>query len=197
NYNVQLTLCEARLRDGTQVSLQPGSEPDRVELKGALEGLEAALLKIDLKEAFESEAMVRVFLAVPKLKLGSSNVGADGESAAGKHRYLSELRELADESQGGNDQQIQLRKLNARLLLSTQDTSGYELLPIAQIRRAGEGEALPKLDDQYFPPLLAIDCWPPLGRDIVRAVYARSGQRIEIRRQPLLNRAVSQGAKAA
>jgi type VI secretion system protein ImpJ len=191
NFHVQVTHCQARMKDGTQVVLQPGSEPDRVELKSAIEGLEEALLKVDLKEAFEREAVVRVFLAVPKLKLGSSNVGGASESAAEKHRYLTEPRELADESLGGNDQQIQLRKLNVRLLLHTQDVSGYELLPIAQIKRAGEGEALPKLDDQYFPPMLAVDAWPALGRDIVRAVYDLIGQRIEIRSQQIINRGIS------
>jgi type VI secretion system protein ImpJ len=175
NYQVQLTLCNARMKDGTLVSLKPGGEPDRV----------------DLKPAFEDEAMVRVFLAVPKLKLGSANIATAEELATDKHRFLPENRAIADESQGGNDQDIQLRKLNVRLLLSTQDLSGYELLPIAQIKRAGEGEAVPKLDDQYFPPLLAIDAWPPLGRDVVRAVYDLIGQRIEIRCQQVINRGIT------
>jgi type VI secretion system protein ImpJ len=191
NYHVQLTRCQCRMRDGTQVSLEPGNEPDRVELKPALEETEAMFLKVDLKEAFERDPVVRVFLAVPKLKLGSANVAIPGNGAAGTNRFVPEPRELADESSGGNDQPIQLRKLNARLLLSTQDTSGYELLPIAQIKRAGEGEALPVLDDQYFPPLLAVDCWPPLGRDVVRAIYDLIGQRIEIRSEQIINRGVS------
>jgi type VI secretion system protein ImpJ len=190
NYQVQLTLCQARMKDGTLISLQPGGEPDRADLRQALEELRSVLVKVDLKEAFEHEAAVRVFLAVPKLKLGSRNV-ASGEDSAGKHRFLPEDRGIDDESQGGNEQQIQLRELNVRLLLSTQDLSGYELLPIARIKRAGEGEALPKLDDQYFPPLLAIDAWPPLGRDIVRAVYDLIGQRIEVRSQQVINRGIS------
>lgn len=191
NFHVQLTECQARMKDGTQVFLQAGSEPDRVELRGALEETESLLLKVDLKEAFEREPVVRVFLAVPKLKLGSANVAAGGDTATDKVRFAPEPRELADESAGGNDQNVQLRKLNVRLLLSTHDTSGYELLPIAQIKRAGEGEAVPKLDDQYFPPLLSIDAWPPLGRDIVRAIYDLIGQRIEIRSQQVLNRGIS------
>ena len=62
-----------------------------------------------------------------------------------------------------------------RLLLSTQDLSGYEYLPIAQIKRAGEGESLPKLDSQYFPPLLAIDAWPALGATSSAQSGTRSG----------------------
>jgi len=176
NYQVQLTLCEARMRDGTLVSLQPGSEPDRV----------------DLKEAFEKESSVTVFLAVPKLKLGSNNVASAQESAAGKHRFLTEAISVDDESHAGNDQDLQFRRLNARIVLSTQaDVSGYELLPLAQIKRAGEGDALPKLDERYIPPLLAVDAWPPLGRDIVRAIYDLIGQRIEIRSEQVLSRGIS------
>lgn len=190
NYQVQLTLCQARMRDGTLISLAPGAEPDRVDLKEALEGLNSAMINVDLKEAFDRETTVRVYLAVPKLKLGSSNVGSADDSAAGKHRFLPEQTTLADESQGGNDQDIQLRKLSVRLMLSTQDLSGYEYLPIAQIKRAGEGESLPKLDSQYFPPLLAIDAWPALGRDIVRAIWDKIGQHIEIKTQQVVNRGI-------
>ena len=54
NYQVQLTGCEARLRDGTLVSFAAGQAPDRV----------------DLKECFATESMVTVYLALPKLALG-------------------------------------------------------------------------------------------------------------------------------
>jgi len=190
NFQVQLTVCQARMRDGTLISLAPGNEPDRVDLKESLEGLETALVNVDLKEAFDRETTVRVFLAVHKLKLGGSNVGAADESTSGKHRYLPESRTLADESRGGGEQDIQLRRLSARLLLSTQDLSGYEILPIAQIKRAGDGEALPRIDSQYFPPLLAVDAWPQLGRDIVRAIWDKIGQHIEIKSQQVLNRGI-------
>jgi type VI secretion system protein ImpJ len=115
NYQVQLTLCHARMKDGTLISLEPGSEPDRVDLRPALADVQSALIQVDLKEAFERETPVRVFLAVPKLKLGSRNVASNEDSEAGKLRFLPENRAIDDESQGANDQEIQLRKLNVRL----------------------------------------------------------------------------------
>ena len=75
------------MRDGTLISLAPGSEPDRVALKDALETLQGALVKVDLKEAFANESVVRVYLAVPKLKLGSSNVASLEEQASLKHPF--------------------------------------------------------------------------------------------------------------
>jgi type VI secretion system protein ImpJ len=173
NHQVQVNVCHARMKDGTLVSLDAGQGPDRA----------------DLKEAFAAESVVRVYLAVPKLKLGAANVGAD--AAGEKHRYLEGTHSYQDESSGGNDQDVQCRLLNVRVLLSTQDTAGYELLPIAQVQRAGEEKAAPTLDAAYFPPMLAIDAWPPLGRDIVRAIYDIVGKKIELLGQQVINRGIS------
>jgi type VI secretion system protein ImpJ len=187
NYQVQVSSCEARLKDGTLISLTPGREPDRLDLKKEMEGLHGALAS--LKDAFGGVTTVRIYLGVPKLKLGISNV-ARGDDP-GKLRYSEVGHAVVDENQGGNEQDVQLRSLNVRLLLSTQDLSGYELLPIAQVRRAGEGEATPRIDPAYFPPMLAVDAWPPLGRDVVRYIYDLIGQRIEVLTQQILNRDIS------
>jgi len=173
NNQFQVNVCHARMKDGTLIALDAGQEPDRV----------------DLKEAFASETVVRVYLAVPKLKMGSVNVAS--ESNPGKSRYVESKRSTQDETSGGNDQEIQHRAPNVCLLLSTQETAGYDLLPIAQIQRAGEKEAAPRVDDEYIPPVLAIDAWPPLGRDIVRAIYDIIGQKIEILAAQVVNRGIT------
>ena len=87
---------------------------------------------------------------------------------------------MQDENQGGNDQDLQFRRLNVRLLLSSQDTAGYELLPLCRIQRSAGDAAVPCLDPTYFPPMLAIDAWPPLGRDIFREIYYLLGKKIEL-----------------
>jgi type VI secretion system protein ImpJ len=173
NYQFQVNALHARMRDGTLVAIDPGQGLDRAELR----------------EAFAAESVVRVFLAVPKLKMGAANV-AD-PAAAGKHRYLARKALPQDESCGGNEQEVDFRELNVRLLLSTQDCEGYELLPIAQVQRAGEKEAAPRLDADYIPPVLAVDAWPPLGRDIVRAIYDIIGKRIEVLSAQVVNRGIS------
>jgi type VI secretion system protein ImpJ len=161
------------MKDGTIIALDAGQGLDR----------------LDLKDAFARESTVRVYLAVPKLQLGRANV-APSRDAAG-HRFSEQEQLLADESSGGNDQQVQLRQLNVRLLLSTQNLQGYEVLPIAQIERAGEREATPRLDVKYIPPLLACDAWPPLGRDIVLAIYDIIGNKIEVLSQQVLIRGIT------
>jgi len=173
NYQVQVNVCHARMKDGTLITIDPGQELDRVALN----------------EAFATEPAVLVYLAVPKLKMGSVNVATGAD--AGKHRYFEASQAVQDESSGGNDQEIQFRSLNVKLLLSTQDLAGYEVLPIAQIQRAGEREATPQLDVMYAPPLLAIDAWPPLGLGIVRAVYDILGKKIEVLSEQVTNRGIT------
>ena len=161
NYQVQVSACEARMRDGTLISFSGGHAPDRV----------------DLKEAFAAESEVTVYLAVPKLAMGRVNVGSDATTDC---RYVTRTLAMQDESVGGNDQEIQFLDATVRLLLSTESMTGFEVLPIARIRRAGQEEAVPELTDTYIPPLLAINAWPPLGLDIVRAIYDIIGRKIEV-----------------
>ncbi len=186
NQHFQVHELKARMPDGTLVVLDSGNEPDRLDLKGTFTVAENQ--KVDLAEAFGKESLVKVFLAVPKLQLGRANVaqGADGDHA----RYLEAEQSTQDESRGGGDQPIQVRALNARLMLSTQDLSGYEVLPVAQIRRASEEQAVPRIDPDYIPPVISITAWPPLGRDIVRAIYDIIGQKIEVLSEQITNRGI-------
>ena len=186
NHQFEVHTLRARMRDGTLVALETGQEPDRLDLKEAVLGLRQAMA--NLSEAFETETVVRVFLGVPKLKMGRPNVATP--ESVGDARYVSTKLPVQDESHGGDDQEIELRNLNVRILLSTQDLSGYELLPIAQIKRAGEAEATPQLDREYIPPVISIGGWPGLGRDIVRAIYDVIGQKVEVLSQQVVNRGV-------
>jgi len=173
NYQIEVQTCHARMKDGTVVALDAGQGPGRV----------------DLKPAFEKAGEVTVFLAIPNLALGRANIAAGEEP--GEHRYLATELSLPDESVGGNDQPVGLRDFRVRLALSTEELSGHELLPVARIKRAGEAEATPQLDDDYIPPLLAIDAWPPLSLDIVRAIYDIIGEKIEVLAQRVVERGVT------
>ncbi|HEX4128854.1 MAG TPA: type VI secretion system baseplate subunit TssK [Pirellulales bacterium] len=186
NYQVQVNHCHARMRDGTLIALDPGEEPDRVDLKPAMNAAKGP--SASLKDAFASTDTVQVFLGVPKLKIGSTNVARTDEQ--GKPRYHALRQSTQDESRGGNDQELEFRRLNVRVLLSTDDLSGYEVLPIAQIQRAGEREATPRIDPNYFPPMLATDAWAPLALGVVRAIYDILGKKIEVLSEQVVNRSI-------
>ena len=80
--------------------------------------------------------------------------------------------------------------MKVKILLSTDDLSGYDVLPIAQIKRSGDERAVPELDDSYIPPLLSISAWPNLGTKIVRAVFDVIGQKIDTLSRQLNNRGI-------
>jgi type VI secretion system protein ImpJ len=121
--------------------------------------------------------------------LGRANVGT--VEVPGDHRYVAATLSIQDETSGGNDQEVQLLHPNLRLLLSTQEMTGYEALPIARIKRAGQDEATPELDENYIPPLLSTDAWTPLAIDIVRAIYDIIGQKIEVLSQRVTQRGMN------
>jgi type VI secretion system protein ImpJ len=172
NYRLVVRSLRARLRDGTLISI-----PE--------EGVPAAL---DLKGAFEKGNVVTVLLAVPLLSPGKANTAAPGASAEGV-RYLLDTQSLPDLNTGVNPQPLKVRLPNLKLLLSTQDHSGYETLPIAQVTKSPRAEATPELDQSYVPPVLSCDAWPPLLGGIVQSVYDRIGKKIEL----LANQIVSRG----
>lgn len=160
NYAVRLQACEARFKDGTKLSIPADGAIDPLELKSALAGA--------------SEVMV--YLAVPTLQTGRANV-EEAPSANGP-RYWVDTLTCDDENTGGGDQPIEVRRIRARLLLSDQDHTGYEVLPLARITRSAQVEAPPQLNLQYVPPLLVLDAWPKLWRD-VQSLYHQIGAKIE------------------
>jgi type VI secretion system protein ImpJ len=157
NNRLVVRTLRARLGDGTLIAI-----PE--------DGL---LPAVDLKAALERTPQVRVFLAVPVFDLSRANVATGGPDD--KARYLVDTQELEDESTGLHPQPVTIRRLNLKLLLSTQDRAGYETVPIAQFKKADRAQALPELDGEYIPPLLACDAWKPLAHDILEGIYDRIG----------------------
>ena len=171
NHRCSIHSLSARLRDGTIVSI-----PE-----------DGVLPEIELKEALEEAPQLTVYLALPTVDLAKSNASV-GESSQ-TQRYLVDSQELEDENTGVNPQPIQVRRLNFKLLLSTQDHTGFEVLPIARIERSARTDAAPQLDASYIPPILVTDAWQALEIGILRSLYNRIGKKIEV----ISNQIVSQG----
>lgn len=178
NHRLVIRSLRARLRDGTLVSV-----PE-----------DGALPQLDLKPAFERESELMVYLAVPVLQLGRTNVAVDGRLDGA--RYLLDTQELEDENTGLNPQPIQVRLLNLKLLLSTQDQAGYETVAIARLKKSARADAAPELDTTYIPPVLACDAWQPLAADILQAIYDRIGKQIELRAGQVVSRGITLDSQA-
>jgi type VI secretion system protein ImpJ len=179
NYRFAAHTLQARLKDGTTVSA-----PE-----------DGAVAALDLRPALQASDAVTVFLGVPKLHLGRSNTrDPDEPSADGEHaraRWVVGAEEIEDENVANNPQSVRVRLLNFRLLVSTEDHSGYEVLPVARVLRPPQPDAPPQLDRTYIPPLLACDAWSVLYADILQAVYHRVGKKIDLRANQVVSRGIT------
>ncbi len=192
NHQFDVTSLKARMRDGTLIDLDVGNQADRVDLTEAMD--DVTQLVASLGEAFDRETTIRVYLAVPKLKMGRNNCrSTQGDADA---RYSETRFAVADENRGGHEQEVPFRDLNVKLLLSTQDLAGHELLPIAQIKRASEGEATPVLDEEFIPPVVVTEAWPTLQRSMIQAVFDMVGQNIETLSQQVVSRGLRRDSDA-
>ncbi len=171
NFRFSVGALKARMRDGTLIEV-PEDGP---------------LPELDLKPALESNRKVTIFLGVPLLKSSHPNIAAEGPSESA--RYYLITQQLDDENLGVNPQPITIRRVNLRLLLSTQDLAGYETIPLARIQKSDRAEATPQLDTSYIPPVLACDAWRELSVGILQHIYDLMGRKIET----LTGQAVSRG----
>lgn len=163
NFRFVVDRVEARMRDGTLVVAERGTDQ--------------ALDPLDLKPVMEHlgpGGTVDVFLAVPMLQLGRANTGRAGD---GGTRYLADpAREATeDENDGRTPSLVEFRRLNLRVLTSLQDTTGYEMIPLARLERSTKATGEPQLQEWYIPPVLACDGWPPLADGVLGHVYNRIG----------------------
>jgi type VI secretion system protein ImpJ len=184
NFRLVVRSLRARLRDGTLIDAADGPLPD-----------------IDLKPALERESVLTVLLAVPQLREGYANVG---ESADSEARYLVDAVDLVDENTGTNPQTLEVRRLNTRLLLSTQDATGFATLPLVKIERSDRAEGLPQLHAPprsspmfpYIPPLLACEAWKPLAAEVLQSVYDRIGTKLKLLKAQVASRNITFGSQA-
>jgi type VI secretion system protein ImpJ len=162
NNRLVITGLKARLRDGTLVSI-----PE-----------DGSLAAADLKKAFEEKPSLDVYLGVPVFQPKRANIATAGEHDGA--RYAVETVPITDENTGQDDQPLEVRRLNFRVLLSTDDLTGFETIPIARIEKLSAAEAVPRLDVTYIPPVLACDGWKALQHGILRNTYERIGTKIEL-----------------
>lgn len=160
NYQAVLRQCEARFKDGTKVSV-----PDDVPIG-----------PLDLKPSLAASPSVDVLLALPSWHPTRPNV-EEAPTASGP-RWLVQSVEIPDENTGGDEQTLEVRRVQARLLVQGQEASGYQVLPIGRYARSGDAQAPPVLDVSYVPPILALDAWPPLHEE-VQSLYHQIGAKIE------------------
>lgn len=174
NWQVSLRSCHARLHDGTHIRFPEIASIDHIPLP---------------KDAFDRRDRILVYLALPTLKLGRKN--SDVVSGDPNCRYSFETVEVEDENQSGKAQMLDVRRPNVRLLLETDDISGFQTIPIMRLRRGTTAEAPPEIDPDFIPPLLACDAWSILQNDIIGNIYNQIGGMIELLSAQMVDRGVA------
>jgi type VI secretion system protein ImpJ len=177
NFRFVVRRLRARARDGTLVDAADGPLPE-----------------LDLKPAMEGSGVLTILLAVPQIREGHANAGTTADE--GK-RFLVEDVDLEDENTGASPQLVQVRRLNVKLLLSTQDQTGYTTLPLAKIERSDRAEGLPQVHFPYIPPLLACDAWEPLAAGVLQSVYDRIGTKLKLLSAQVGSRGITFGSHSA
>lgn len=175
----EIVACQARLRDGTIISI------------GQQTGGPGAGLRRSVSKELQTLPESLVYLAIPKDREGWANVSPDHQG--GDHRYAAINATIPDETNPEVSRPVTFRKLNIKLLLDTDDLSGYETLPIAKVTRGAEGLAI-NLDHQYVPPIVTIDAWKSLRTQMVQPILDLVNSRIKQISQPLTVSGVNLGS---
>lgn len=136
------------------------------------------LQKSGLEPIFHESRYVDVYVAVPRLKLGSQNV--DSPEHRNGSRFRAQWLDLPDELDAASIQPVELREVNARILFSTEDLAGFDTLKIARVRRADQEDVQLRLDPQYIPPLLDCGASELLRTQILSSIYDLVQQQSEL-----------------
>ncbi|MFK7822384.1 MAG: type VI secretion system baseplate subunit TssK [Planctomycetaceae bacterium] len=171
NFEVRIPRLEARLKDGTLVSV-----PDN-----------ATLETLDVRAAFEGHQQLYVFLRLPNVVPGRPNAQKLNGHRSEVVRYLTTRETLEEMNSGGNSREIETQQLNVHL--SAQPTleapGGFESLPLFRLRRSLQPGAVPELDTQFIPPVLAVNAFPALQQNLLLAVCSQLGSFIKTQAQSL------------
>lgn len=174
NWRVVLRSCHIRLRDGSHIRFPEDADLAPLELP---------------KDAFSQQDRIMVHLGVPRMRVGHQNVSADADEKSCRFCVVSQ--EMEDENQAGNAQTLDVRWPNVRLILGSEELSGYESLPIVRLCRGTMAEAPPEIDPEYIPPVLACDAWPVLHNQIIDAICHQIGGRVESLTRQMFDRGVA------
>ncbi|MFC1890313.1 type VI secretion system baseplate subunit TssK [Thermodesulfobacteriota bacterium] len=145
NFVFAIANCQVRLRDGTVVAVPEEADIEPREFKNELDGAEGRL---------------PVYIGTPRLREEANVVDPRGDSEDEGRRYRIVTLELRDENTGTNPQQIEVRRLNGRLFFGAEDTTGYEVIQIAQLERSARTANRTIVSQDFIPPTLAMKACP-------------------------------------
>jgi len=151
----------------------------------------ADLPPLNLQSAFDAGAeSVTVMIGVPLWDPNGANVVASDSADGWRSRRIYKLDEIErpDENTGVHSHPMLVRRVNARLLFSTDDVGSMEVLPLVRITRStADSAGLPTLDPHFIPPCLLVH-----GYAHLLAIVRDLSNQVDANRRDLVTR-VSRG----
>ena len=182
NSQVALSGLHARFRDGATLAVGVDEEL-RFDLG------QPRPTGPTLDEALSSRESVMAMLAVANANPGAEMVATPGgESPASRYARLE--RQTVDDTTGDNAQPVSHRRLRPIVLLDTDDTTGFDTLPLFLLRRSAT-TGKPEVDPAYFPPVLAVSAWSPLSLEIMRKIFDLVSSRMETLAEQVRHRGIT------
>ncbi|WP_111642400.1 type VI secretion system baseplate subunit TssK [Marinimicrobium alkaliphilum] len=103
-----------------------------------------------------------VYLTVPVRRPGAVDVSRGDDSQALARYYVSEMSTRDCSAEGGDTRPVDIGKLRVRLMLETEDLSGYACIGVLRIAETrDDGNVL--LDEQFIPACLDCSAAPRLN----------------------------------
>lgn len=143
---------------------------------------------LDLQADLQKNTAVRVYLAIPRWQASGANTTDQLDALSA--RYLVTNVDALDENNGTDARTIQVRTPNLRLVTGSENHAGFDLLPVAQVRRSDRSTATPEIDPTYIPPILACDCWEPLHAGVLERLSDRIGKKAGVLAAQARNRQI-------
>lgn len=147
NYVINVLELDCRLSDGTRLQFPQN----------------AVIESRSFKEEIDTyQGRVEVFLALPLITELEPNCLRFNQTPMGgiKYRYITKMVEVNDVNSGSNPQQVEIRLLNPKLLLSGESTYGYECIKIAEVERSAKYGSTPKVRKEYVAPTINVNASP-------------------------------------
>lgn len=139
------------------------------------------------KSNFNGNSRVKILIGIPIVNSGRSNLGSLVDGA----RYSKQVIETVDEFDPLNSQDIDYRQPNVKLFLESEDTAGFETLPIARLQVGEQMEAPLEIDKTFIPPLLSCEASRTLQEEIIDAVHSGLKRSMETLALQMVDRGVA------
>ncbi len=119
-------------------------------------------VKLDILEPAKGIQNQTLYLALPVKRQGASDTQLESNTQTLVRFSAMEIETFDSTSEYGDSAKIQVSQHNLRLLLESEDRSGFTALPIARIVEVrDDGEII--LDGTFIPPLLDVRSHSKLG----------------------------------